>query len=284
MGLDASVMCDCFRTGKTTPPPFPNDWLEIRADGYPDLKKQYNSDENWVELYTWQQVCCEHEGMDLVFEHISNWSGYRQFQAALAEIGWGHFPVLYEQLPNWNGGLTPPPACAKALAEVDVFASFGEIGKKTVLVNTATGDGLYEYTAAYDGIFIRSGRHAINVGLSEFEFFAEDANSRGDLFRATRFRQFNKRGEKIIGDADDVVWQDLDTGNVYESGVAISGKQIPWEDGSWQQPNGLCRFEYPSEFHVEQRPRLVADFEYIVQALRKVFAASIQIGNPACWR
>ena len=283
MGLDASVMCNCFRDGSTTPPPFPREWLEVDGEGYISLTKKHDSDENWVKNYEWEQSCCEHEGMNFASEHISNWTGYRQFQEALGEVGWQHFPVLKEQLPNANGGLTPSSASTKALLELEIFTAASEIGIKTVLVDAASGDGLHEYVAAYDGVFIFAGSRGINVGLREFEFFAVETTSGEDVFRATRFRQFNKSGEKVTGDSDGLVWEDLETGNVYESGIAISGKQIPWEDGSWQKLNGQCRFEYPAEFHVERRPRLVSDFDYIVKALRAVFDASLKTGNPVRW-
>ncbi len=132
-------------------------------------------------------------------------------------------------------------------------------------------------------MFILSGNRGVNAGLNEFEFFAVDRTSGEYQFRATHFRQFNKRGTEFSGHADGLTWENLDTGDIYESGIAISGKQIPWEDGNWQKPDGKCRFEYPSEFHVEQRPRLVTDFDYIVKALRTVFAASVQTDNPVRW-
>jgi hypothetical protein len=282
MGLDAAVMCNCFRDGKTTPPPFPREWFEIDDEGYLNLKKECDSHESWAKQYEWQQSCCEHEGM-FARERISNWSGYRQFQEALGEVGWQHFPVLKEQLPNANGGLTSSVASAEALEELGFFMAAGEIGIKTVLVDTASDEVLHEYVAAYDGVFILSGSRGFNAGLNEFEFFAVDAISGEDLFRATRFRQFNKSGEEISEGCDGVVWENLDTHEVFESGIAISGKQIPWEDGSWEKPDGKCRFEYPSEFHLERRPRLVSDFDYIVKALRAVFDASVRTGNPVRW-
>lgn len=283
MGLDATVLCNCFRDGKTTPPPFPREWLEVDDEGYINLKKKHDSDDNWANQRKWEQSCCEHEGMAFACERISNWTGYRQLQEALGEVGWRHFPVLQEQLPNANGGLTPSTASAKALVELDSFSAVGEIGIKTVLVDTASGEGLYEHVAAYDGVFILSGSREINVGLSEFEFFAVDRTTGKDLFRAKSVRQFNKDGTTVSGDSDELVWEDLDTGNVYEPGIAIHGKQIPWEDGSWERSDGRCRFEFPAEFHVEQQPRLVTDFDYIVRALRVVFDASVKTGNPVRW-
>src|SRR6187399_1624402 len=115
MGLDASILCNCFRDGKTTPPPFPVDWFELDKEGHINLKKEHDTDANWHKAYEWEQSCCEHEGMDFVSTHISNWTGYRLFQAALEQIGWQHFPVLKAELPNSNGGLTPCAASAQAL-------------------------------------------------------------------------------------------------------------------------------------------------------------------------
>lgn len=283
MGLDANVMCNCFRNGKTTTPPFPREWLEVDDEGYLNLRAEHNSDDNWGKLCEWEQSCCEHEGMDFVCEHISNWTGYRQFQAALSEIGWQHFPILKEQLPEANGGLTSSAASAQALLELEVFGSYRRIGKKTVLVDTASGEGLHEYVAAYEGVFILSGSRGINVGLTDRHFFAVDRTTGSELFHATRFRQYNQSSEKVSGDRDDLVWEDLDTGSIYKSGIAIHGKQIPWEDGSWQKPDGRCRFEYPSEFHVEQRERFVTDFDHIVRALKIVFEASVTTRNPVRW-
>jgi len=283
MGLDATVMCRCFQDGKTTALPFPRQWLEVDQEGYLNLKSQHDSDSNWGKQYHWQQSCCEHEGMKVASERIANWAGYRQFQSALGEVGWHLFPVLQEQLPNANGGLTPSEASAKALAELDVFVAAGEIGMKTVLVDTASGHALYEYIADYDGVFILSGKHGVHAGLSETEFFCVDAASGASLFRATHFRQFHRNGQAISGDRDGLTWQDVTTGANYESGIAICGQQIPWEDGQWQTPDGRCRFEYPAEFHVEQRPQLATDFGDIVAALRTVFEASVKTGNPVRW-
>lgn len=280
MGLDATVMCNCFRDGKTTPLPFPREWLEVDDEGYLNLKKEHDCSDNWDKQCEWEESCCEHENMDLVCEHISNWTGYRQFQEALSELGWRHFPVLKEQLPEANGGLTPAKASAQALQELDHFAAAGEVGVKTVLVDTASDTGLYEYVPAHGGVFLFCGTRGINVGLGEFEFFAVDATSGEDLFLATRFRQFRTGGEQISGDSDDLVWQNLDTGEVYNLGIAIPGRRLASEG---EQSGEQWQVEYPSDFHVEHRPWLVTEFEYIVKALRTVFDASVQTGNPVRW-
>ncbi|WP_144972704.1 hypothetical protein [Bremerella volcania] len=276
-------MCNCFRDGKTTSPPFPRDWLEIDEEGYLHLKPGHDSDDNWHQLYQWQQDCCAHEQMEYGDERISNWGGYRQFQEALGEIGWEFFPVLQDQLPNGNGGLMDSAKCAQALPELDHFVSQGVVGIKTVLVDSRTGEVLWEYVAAYDGIVVLAGSLGFDAGLSEFEFFAVARESGEDLFRATHFRQYRQDGEKITGDSDTICWKNLDTGEIYASRLAIAGKAIPWEDGNWTNDQGQHRFEYPEELHVEQRPWPVTDFDFIVTALRKIFQASVETGNPVRW-
>ncbi|WP_435018041.1 hypothetical protein TA3x_005680 [Tundrisphaera sp. TA3] len=283
MGLDAHVMCDCFRKGKTTPPPFPREWLEVDEEGYFNLAQEHDSAEGWAKLMEWQHSCCDHEDMDFACEFIANWFGLRLFQDALGDVGWDRFPILQEQLPEANGGLTPPGASGRALRELEEFESVGEIGTKTVLVDTATGEAFHQHNPAYGGVFILQGSLGVNVGIGEFEFFAVDARTGEELFRATRVEQARRGGSPIEGDADDVVWKDLDTGEVYASGIAISGKAIPWDDGKWQRPDGRVRFGYPARFHVERRPRLTSEFESIVRALRVVFSASVATGNPVRW-
>jgi hypothetical protein len=153
---------------------------------------------------------------------------------------------------------------------------------KSVLVDSASGDSIRQFNAAYNGVFIYSAGRGIDIGMSEFEFFARCRISGTDLFRATKVRQFNKSGTVISGDSEELIWEDLDTGTVFESGVAIANT-IPWEDGSWRNADGKYRYQYPSEFHVVQQPRLTSDFDDVLRALRVVFAASVETGNPVRW-
>jgi hypothetical protein len=283
MGLDASVMCNCFVEGKTSPPPFPREWLEIDDEGHLALLPEYESNELFNQQYEWEKNCCEHPWMDYAFENISNWGGYRLFQKALEDIDWEHFPVLQAELPNANGGTTSSRASARALQELEFFCVWGIIKQQSVLVNSATAEVLYEHIAAYNGIFLWAGSQGFEAGVSEDDFFAIDTKSKRDLFRAKRVRQFNLNGEPISGDSPELWWLDLETGASFDAGIPISGKQIPWEDGSWEAPNGQRRYEYPAEFHVDQQTQQTSDFEYVTNALRIVFAASVTTGNPVRW-
>lgn len=267
LGLDASVMCNCFRDGKTSPPPVPREWLHIDHEGYLNLLPEHDTNRNWGKFHKWMEACCAHPKMIFVYETISNWPGVRLFQEACDQIGWQRFPVLKAALPSGNGGLMPAADCRQALTELDDFAARGGIGEKTVLVNSATGDVLYEYIVAYDGVFLRTGNSWFNIGLDELGLFAIEIKSGCKLFRATRLRQFTPDGSPIRDGTDDVVWENLETGNRFEAGIAIPGYEG----------------EYPFEMHVEQRPRSVEEFAEIVRALRAVFTAAVETGNPVRW-
>ncbi len=49
---------------------------------------------------------------------------------------------------------------------------------------------LYAARMEYEGVFILSGRQGVHVGLSEFELFVVNAETRDDFFRAKRLRRF----------------------------------------------------------------------------------------------
>jgi len=285
MGLDASVMCNCFQEGKTKKPPFPQDWLEVDSEGYFNLLKEHDTDANYFRFNEWEKDCCPHGDLEFASERISNWGGYRLFQTALREIGLEHFPALQAELPNVNGGLTQPTACALALQELEFFQSVNEYGTKTVLFNSKTAEFLQEHIEVYGGIFIMYGGSGIEVGLDEDCLYVVDSN-KIRLFESKRFKQYRKCGEPIgegYYSEHDVVWEDVATGKIFKSGHAISGKQIPWENGKWENKQGRCRFEYPAEFHVGHHPKLTSDFDDIVKALKIVFEASVETGNPVRW-
>lgn len=283
MGLDASVICNCFRDGKTKPPPCPPEWLTIDSEGYVNLKSEYDSEDLWNPLYAWQQSCCEHDGMNYAETHISNWAGYRLFQDALGTIGWEHFPTLESQLPNNNGGLTPAAESTLAIQELLRFENAEQIGLKTVLVDATTGDLLQEHIPSYSGIFFMSGSNGFDAGLSEDAFFAKDRSSNTELFRAVRFKQFHPDGQPVTGHRAGLVWEDLDSGQMFISNAAVGGREVPSPDGRWQDDNGRCNISYASEMRVEQRGREVQQYDYVVQALRAVFQASVETGNPVRW-
>ena len=283
MGLDASVMCNCLRDGRTTKPPFPVEWLEIDGEGLLTLVSEHDTDDRWHKLYNWQKSCCEHERMNHVSTAIANWSGYRVFQQALGDLGWDKFPVLHAELPSLNGGLTSAEKSKVALTELDTFAGSVVIGEKTVLVNSCTNEEIQERVAAYEGVFILSGSAGVDVGLDVSEVVATDRATGVDFFRARRMRQFKSDDTPIADDDDEIIWENLDTGERYKARLAIPGKLIPWDDGEYQNSDGRVRQEYPSKLHVEVRPMRAEQFLNITRRLQSVFSASAETGTPVRW-
>jgi len=284
VGLDATVMCRCFEAGLTTEPPFPREWLHVDSENYLSLRPEHDTQDQWARLYEWAQTCCEHEGMNLASEHISNLAGFELFREALEKLGWEHFPVLARELSNEHGSSTPSDAASLALLELDTFCGQATVGRNAVLVDTKTGYVIFEHIAAYDGVFLLGGRSGVDAGIGAAEFFIRNRETRADLFRATRVKQALldpvNEGQAYEGRTQ---FRDLDTGNTYQASVAVSGREIPWPDGRLLNNEGRARTEYPQEFHVEVRDVSPDEFAYIVEPLSKVFRASVATGNPVRW-
>lgn len=285
MGLDASVMCNCFRLGLTSLPPVPGEWLHIQEDGYFGLRPEYDSDERFAEVYEWQQTCCEHPDMRYASEHIANWAGYRLFQQALGRVGWERFPVLRQELPQANGGQTAAPMAALALRELDEFRRVSSVGSNVCLVDSVTGDVIQEHVAAYQGRFILGGRSGVDFRLDGLGFYIRDRHTEAEVFRATRFRQtiLDPESDPYGPEPSLVRFEDLDTGRTFEGRIAVSGKAIPWPDGRMQDDQGRYRFDRPAVLHVEVRAERSTDYEYILGPLERAFRASVETGNPVRW-
>ena len=283
MGLDANVMCNCWRDGKTSAPPVPRDWLEMDDEGYLSVKREYRLDVSLSDIFAWEHSCCPHEGMELARERISNWPGVRLFQQVLSTQGQKQFPMLISELPSANGGLTDSVASARALEELDQFEATERLGEKTVLLDSETGEIAVERVEAYEGFFMLSGGPGYSVSLGKTHLEASQAQGGQVIFRSKRLRQFRKDGAPVQESRNEVVWQDLDSGAVLDPAPALSGPEIPWENGEWRNELGEYRFSYPALMHVEIRPWMPADFNYILEPLRIVFSASVESGNPVRW-
>jgi hypothetical protein len=282
MGLVPKVMCKCFVEGKTQTP-FSGP-VRVAEDGslYLDLPSEGN-DETHILFFNWRESGCAHQGM--VYEaEVINWSAFRSFQQALAEAGWEHFPTLKAELPQTNDGVTSPSAAVQMLAELAFFSEQAELGQVTVLVDSDTGEELHEYIAAYGGEF-HYGHSGDNFGVDEAGFFIRRPSEQGtqEVFRAQRV-------EQIIPDPNDaakasqplVTFVNLDSGVRYASAEPLV-KIVYWPNGALQNAEGQMRLGYPNRVHVLTRKREAADFEAVVNSLRIICEAAIQIGNPIAW-
>jgi hypothetical protein len=293
MGLDAYVSCNCFKTGKSTSPPFPH-LVRVGDHGGPELalpepqteaeETEYN--ETFDRFSEWETDCCEHPGCAYADAQVSNWGGYRVFQQALAHTGWEHFPVLAEWLPEQNGGMLPASEAEAALQEIHFFTEQVDFGYNTFLLNSDTNEVIQEYIEAYRGVFLQVGEE--EAGVDDQGFFIQALTSTEDrtceLFRSERFSQtlldIHQTGNT---DGGKVQLRDLASGETYVGSVSIGMRRVPWPDGRMENDAGEVRLDYPRAMHTERRPLNGNYFAYITRPLEELFAASITTGNPVVW-
>jgi hypothetical protein len=274
MGLDASVMCNCYRQGKTTPCPFPEHFY-IDEDGFPALDLPYEYNEEKFDLFeNWLATCCEHPNMDYAAVFVANSKGYQSFLAALEQAGWEHFPTLHAELPEDNQGLTSPEAAQAALQELELFKQGTGI-TKPYLIDSDTCSPLVSSTMTYGGTFNANGRTGMNLSVDENGFFIVDAwELNRELFRATRFEQVVLEPESL-DKPQQFEFTDLDTGKKFVSATPL---KLFTRDKT-----GQLKQTYPHRVHVEARSVDVQYFSYILEPLAYIFSASVETGNPVRW-
>ena len=284
MGLDATVMCNCIQDGLKVPDEFA-DVFAIDGDGYPSLMIDYDgNEEKYHRFDKWVQEACPHDDMDIASERIANWYGVSLFRNELAhQNATGRLDTLLRELPNANGGCTSPEDAATMLQELRIFKETDGVKQKFVLVNEQTGDAVWEYIPQYEGKMIQSGSEGIQLGLDEAGFLIQTTQGQ-TVFRSSRFKQSlkNKEGTENHGNAE-VEYIDLNSHQFFVCCTAISGEQIRWSNGEWENEKGQVRFEYPKHFYTETRDREVDEFQYIIEPLSAICEASVKTGNPIRW-
>jgi hypothetical protein len=256
MGMDAYVRCNCWEQGKCSPPPVP-----VVANGSfmnpvhrDDLSDEEN-DELAELVIDWQETACEHLMMDYAHEHIGTWSGYHHFCYGLERVGWNFFPSLHQELPQHNGGETYPENARKCVAELDVFERLIHLTTSTMLIDSENGETIHSYLTGFEEAYSWSNDKTLIFGFDPEGFFIRQADTQQALFRATRVEQ-----------------------REHPSGVEYVN--VDTEE----------RFIAPSKamqnvrlLHVETRPSSIDDFKYQFEALKRVFQASVETGNPVNW-
>ncbi len=282
MGLTVKVMCRCFVEGKVQAP-FSAP-ISVAEDGSLFLDFPWEGNEEKHILFSnWLESGCEHRWMDYASDVI-NWTGYRLFQQALADVGWEHFPTLKAELPNTNDGATPASAAAKMLEELFFFSERADLGQVTVLVDSDTGEELHEYVAAYDGEFSYK-PNGDSFGVDDAGYFIRlNVNqTKQEVFRAMRVEQLVPDPSTVtISDQTLVEFINLDTGDRYAYPEPVV-KIIYWPNGALQNAEGQMRLGYPNRMHVTTRKRTAVDFEVVITSLRNACKAAIEIGNPIAW-
>jgi hypothetical protein len=277
-------MCTCFADGLAKSPPFPDD-VELDGCGFLTLGFPHEDDQDKHRLFDqWLNTACMHPDMEYASEFVSNWSGYRSFQQALAATGGCWFPTLIGELPEGSGGLTSAAAAAKMLEELTSFIEWDNLGWKTVLVDTDTGQELQEYIEAYDGIF-HLGADGIDMGVDERGFFIRrrHGDRYRELFRSRRLQQSLLDGglRKLLRKPA-IEFLDLESGQKFRCHQRVF-HIAPWPDGRMQDDEGELCVSYPARLHVTRRERRALEFEYIVLPLRRLCQAAVETGNPIRW-
>ncbi len=275
MGLDASVMCNCYRDGKTTVCPFPDDFY-IDEEGFPVLRLgDFDDEEKSDQFDTWLATCCEHPDMDYRSVFVANWRGYRSFLDALEQLGWDHFPILHAELPDGNEGVTSATAASAALHELSFFKAKGDGIPKIFLVNTETGAIIGASMVDQSNPFGLDPRTGLNTGFDEEGFFIRDAwELNRELFRAMRFEQHVVDAEGL-DKPQQYEYVDLEHNRRYVCSTPIRLFE--------RADLGQLKQVYPSKMHIEKRSVDAAYFGYILQPLMAIFEASVETGNPVRW-
>jgi len=258
----------------------------MNADGHLTLELNDDSYNDDYQVFDeWMENACEHPWMAYASERISNWSGYRYFQQALADIGWSNFPMLHAELPDLNGGYMSADKAVIVLEELAKFRQLANGREMPFLVNTHTGNVIHDYVQAYRGIFMWAKPY--NFGFDPRGFFIyapvddpktealkQHIDEEHVVFRSMRFEQ------RILQEKDGdtpytVEYFDADNEDRFVCQTPISTYVLHAETGKLEP-------SHPQIIHVETRKVDASDY-YAVGALERICQASVETGNPVIW-
>jgi hypothetical protein len=274
MGISASIMCNCYREGKTTPCPFPDEFVAdptaMPALNWQNPPSEDEAEEAYAELRQWLARCCPHPNMNFANEFIASWKGYQTFSDALEALGADDFPHLMRQLPDGEDGITPATIAQAMLSELDNFEKRQTDIKQAILVDSERNEIISMGSQVLRGTLAMDRNSGFDIGFTEEGFFVRDRwELNRVVFLAQRVEQRLLRPEQLQVD-----YVDLDTGRSFACNTPF-GKSFIGEDGL---PRMVFR-----QFHVELRASTENRFAYLTNPLRRALQASITTGNPIRW-
>jgi len=274
MGLNAFVLCNCWKEGKTTVPPINRELIYYDEDNdcfSVHCSEGTSNEEKWrLEdlIKEWARNCCIHPNMKYCDEHIGNWSSVRELQQAVIKCA-DTFTVLPSIFPSCNGGCVEPEIAEKALQELDMFCQNLEKQNGLYLIDAKSGDKIYAYIAGYKGVFAFSGD--IGTGFDHNGLFVHNEKTGEEYFRSMHVTQeLLEPEERVSVNGESYtsypsLLMDIASGKTYRNYFTIGGEKSGY-----------------TELKVIMRPLLEADF-YSIEPLRKVLRASVETKNPVCW-
>lgn len=73
MSLGASVVCNCYKEGRTPPPPFPGWMICADAGGELSLDLPWEENKDKHDLFwKWKEHACEHEDMNYAYQRFES--------------------------------------------------------------------------------------------------------------------------------------------------------------------------------------------------------------------
>lgn len=274
MGLDAVVRCRCWEEGRATPFERP-ELVTVGCEGFLELSIPWDKASAPIHqrFDIWLDTCCRHPQTHFAQDWIANWFGVSDFKLALNEVDPKRFQTLQNELPSTNGGSTSPEAAASCLVELDEFESAGTFGRVFRVVDSLTGERLQGNSTGDP--FMMQGRE-LEIGADAGGLYVREPHGR-ELFRAFQveqveiaervsfFRKHHKQFEFI----------DRNGGARVTTGMAVAVHSLA-SDGKWVPT-------YPRFIEVRVEPNSSIEYADLIQRLRKIFRASVEVSSPVLW-
>lgn len=280
MGLDAYVLCNCYKERRIKQPPVVFDKILFEENDY-YLDMPYKGNEDLHDKFDeWKKTACDHPDFRIADEWISNWFQCSRFKRALERIGSDYFPTLISEWPKANGGEMSSEKARIALKELDTLYSTVSKIEGTFLVDYESGNELYGSIEGNVDEFAWLGKEKMIYGLCEEGFFVLDSDRKHKFFSSKNFTQkarkklmplivkrFQRPKGKDVQTEYEVIFTDLASEERFKCNHPITdyNKSIP------------------RRLHIVKRKLNQCDFKQITQALTNVFKASVDTGNPVAW-
>lgn len=254
MGLDGFVRCRCWQDGEVEPPADLAGLVFVDDDGYLDLSVPYEgNEEKHAALARWEAAACSHKDMEFASARVGRWG---DLVRSLADLGWQRFPALRAVLPEANGGTAAASACAGALSELDDFMRNTHLGEQALLCDAETGDVIWK--GGHGGGNVTARGFVLGVDLDGF--FVQRQDTGAELFRAMDFTQ-----------------EVVDAAVRFTAGARTVA--LPVDPVSCPSR----RHDPPTRLRTTSRRRTTDEFALTVDALRRLFEAAVETGNPVVW-
>lgn len=201
---------------------------------------------------------------------ISSWKNFRHFMDAIETLGNGDFPVIVEQLPDGDEGITSADKVQALYDELQQFISRQIEVQQAVLVDTERNTDISMGSNVLRGALTTDRLTGYDLGFNEQGFFVRDRWELDRiLFQAMRVEQCLMNPEQ-----HQVEYINRDSGARFLCNTPF-GKVGTGEDGI---PRMLLQF-----FHVEHRRTAPGRFAYITGPLGRVFEMALEKGEGIEW-